>query len=209
MLGSRYMQSTKNLPAIMKKIVDGAAPTKFTLAHLRSLGFKSSYDNSVIPVLKEIGFLADDGTPLDRYHAYRDTSRSKAVMAEALRETYSDLFLINENLTASDKAAIQGRFKSEHNVSDRVAKEQANTFLALLKLADLNADSQSTRHSIVETKASDNDDGETGKDDVAYSRMRVGDVGLRYNIEIHLPATKDVDVFNAIFKSLKEHIIEP
>jgi len=30
---------------------------------------------------------------------------------------------------------------------------------------------------------------------------------LRYNIEVHLPATKDIDVYNAIFKSLKEHLI--
>ena len=27
--------------------------------------------------------------------------------------------------------------------------------------------------------------------------------GLNYNIEIHLPATKYIEVFNAIFKSLK------
>ena len=32
--------------------------------------------------------------------------------------------------------------------------------------------------------------------------------GLRYNIEVHLPATKDVEVYNAIFKSLKEHLLE-
>ena len=32
--------------------------------------------------------------------------------------------------------------------------------------------------------------------------------GLRYNVEIHLPATKDVEVYNAIFKSLKEHLLE-
>ena len=31
--------------------------------------------------------------------------------------------------------------------------------------------------------------------------------GLHYNIQIHLPATKDVEVYNAIFKSLKEHLI--
>jgi hypothetical protein len=32
--------------------------------------------------------------------------------------------------------------------------------------------------------------------------------GLHYNIQIHLPATKDVEVYNAIFKSLKEHLFE-
>jgi hypothetical protein len=32
--------------------------------------------------------------------------------------------------------------------------------------------------------------------------------GLRYNIEIHLPATKDPEVFSAIFRSLKEHLLD-
>jgi hypothetical protein len=31
--------------------------------------------------------------------------------------------------------------------------------------------------------------------------------GLHYNIQIHLPPTKDIEVFNAIFKSLKEHLL--
>ena len=30
--------------------------------------------------------------------------------------------------------------------------------------------------------------------------------GLHYNIQVHLPATKDIEVYNAIFKSLKEHL---
>lgn len=30
--------------------------------------------------------------------------------------------------------------------------------------------------------------------------------GLHYNIQIHLPATKDAEVYNAIFKSLREHL---
>ncbi len=51
MLTSRYMTSVKNLPAIMQKIVDGAAPDKFTVAHLKGIGFKSSNDQGIIPVL--------------------------------------------------------------------------------------------------------------------------------------------------------------
>jgi hypothetical protein len=34
-----------------------------------------------------------------------------------------------------------------------------------------------------------------------------GSPSLHYNIQIHLPATKDVEVFNAIFKSLREHLL--
>ena len=30
---------------------------------------------------------------------------------------------------------------------------------------------------------------------------------MHYNIQIHLPETKDIAVFDAIFKSLKEHLL--
>jgi hypothetical protein len=36
----------------------------------------------------------------------------------------------------------------------------------------------------------------------------MGGVRLNYNIQIHLPPTKDVEVYNAIFKSLREHLLE-
>src|SRR5579862_181168 len=139
MISSRYMTSTKNLHAIMQKIIDGTAPSKFTVAHLKGLGFKSSNDQGIIPVLKDLKFLSADGAPTQRYHDYRDASKSKAVMAEALREAYNDLFHLTEKHTDSDRAAIKGKFKSTHNVSDQIANLQTATFYSLLKLADLNA----------------------------------------------------------------------
>jgi hypothetical protein len=72
MLTSRYLTSTKNLDAILNKIVDGVAPAKFTTEHLKSIGFGASNDRAFIPLIKDLGFLSPDGVPTARYHAYRD-----------------------------------------------------------------------------------------------------------------------------------------
>lgn len=203
MLSKRYMVSVKNLPAIMQKVRDGTAPTKFTIAHLKGLGFKSSNDLAVIGVLKDLGFLSSDGTPTQRYHAYRDPSRSKDVMTDALREAYEDLFHINEKPSQADRSAILGRFKSGHNVSDHVAELQARTFLALLSLADLNsAKAKAPKPS----PAADIADG-GGDHNKLQEQPAIRLSGLHYNVQIHLPPTKDVEVYNAIFKSLKEHLL--
>jgi hypothetical protein len=84
--------------------------------------------------MKALGFLSADGKPTMRYHDYRDHSRSPAVMAEALRETYSDIFLIKEHPAEADKEAIEGKFKSFHNVSDNVARLMMRNFYQLLGL---------------------------------------------------------------------------
>jgi len=33
-------------------------------------------------------------------------------------------------------------------------------------------------------------------------------IQLRHNIEVHLPATKDIEVYSAIFKALREHLLD-
>ena len=205
MLTTRYMNGLKNLPAIMEKIVAGAAPDKFNVDHLKGLGFKSSGDRAIIPLLKDLGFLTPDGTPTARYLAYRDPSRSRQVMGEALREAYGDLFLINDNLTANDRAAIEGKFKSTCNSTDRVAELQAATFLGLLKMADVSK--AAPPKAAPEIKAEVVPPEDSGHD----SRARRGGgvpLDLRYTIEVHLPATKDIEVFNAIFKSLRENLMD-
>lgn len=207
MLTERYLTAVGNLPSIMSKIVDGAAPPNFTLEHLKGIGFRSSNDRGVVPLLKAIGFLAGDGTPTKRYHNFRDRSRSKAVMGEALLEAYQDLFTINENPTSDDRGAIEGKFKSAHNASDRVAQCQAMTFFALLELADLDA----ARGGGSQPPRTDEEQGEAPVEQppsaVHSEPSKPGSLRLRYNIEVHLPPTKDVEVYNAIFKSLREHLL--
>lgn len=205
MLTSRYLASTKNLPAIMAKIQAGTAPDKFNVDHLKGLGFKSSTDRAIIPLLKDLGFLTEDGTPTKRYHDYRDKSRSKAVMAEALRESYQELFHVNEKPSDADRDAVMGKFKSTHNASDRVAEVQSMTFFALLKLADLNAPADRAAPERTEPTPPP-----IARDAASPIRTRPEDrmPSLRYNIKIHLPPTKDVEVYNAIFKSLREHLLD-
>lgn len=206
MLTSRYMTSVKNVPAIMQKLVEGTAPDKFTVAHLKGIGFKSSNDQGIIPLLKDLKFLTADGTPIKRYLDYRDKSKSRQVLGEALREAYEDLFHIKEHPSEADRPAIIGRFKSVHNATDAVAERQAMTFFAFLKLADITAQPKSPAKPKEGPLEKEKDLEKPGKPGLELHPLSFS--GLRYNIEIHLPATKDVEVFNAIFKSLKEHLLD-
>lgn len=125
-----YLQVYGQIPEFFAKIQDGQAPDKFTQQHLKDLGFTSANHRGFIPLLKALGFLTPDGIPTPRYHAYRDRSQASAVMAEALREVYADLFVIKANPTEVDSALIEGKFKSAHNAKDRPAELMTKTFFA-------------------------------------------------------------------------------
>jgi len=42
---------------------------------------------------------------------------------------------------------------------------------------------------------------------LAGGRVGLSKLGLSYTINLNLPATSDIAVFNAIFKSLREHLL--
>jgi hypothetical protein len=205
-LSSKYTLAIGRLPDLFAKIRDGQAPDIFNQQLLKDWGFSSSNDRVMIPMLKELGFLSPDGKPTSRYHDYRDHSQSKAVMADALRDAYSDLFLIKEHPADSDKPAIQGKFKSFHNVSDHVAGLMMRNFYALLALADIKGSKSADKAPKLDKadQGKQSDDAESKKTSLLH---RGNAPSLHYNIQIHLPATKDAEVYNAIFKSLREHLI--
>jgi Family of unknown function (DUF5343) len=208
-LSNAYVLPTNRLADFFSKIRDGQPPARFTVQHLKDWGFKSTNDRPFIPLLKALGFLTPDGAPTPRYSAYRDHTRSKAVLGEALKEAYGDLFLIKENPTnsAADKAAIQGKFKSFYNISDSLATYMMRSFMALLPLADLTGKAQPKPPTDPDPTTQRREERKDEEDSSAHHIARSRTPGLHYNIEIHLPATKDVEVYNAIFKSLREHII--
>lgn len=201
-LPTTYTQEFKKLGDLFEKIRDAQAPGKFTNQILVDWGFKSKNHRAFIPLLKALGFLTADGSPTLRYLEYRNHSASKAIMGEAIKESYSDIFLIKEKPSSSDKSLIEGKFKSFHNTSDTVAGLMSKTFFALVDLAEFNGDTTST--SLKEREFEEQEE----KPSPSKRVKTQGNFGLHYNIQIHLPATKDVEVYNAIFKSLKDHLIE-
>jgi hypothetical protein len=204
-LPSTYTQEFKRLNEFFSKIRDAQAPDKFTNQLLMDWGYKSNNHRPFIPILKALGFLTPDGSPTQRYHEYRNHAASKSIMGESIKEAYSDIFLIKEKPSPADKSLVEGKFKSYHNASDTVAGLMTKTFYALLELADLDATNSSSK----KRKDEVHEENPDSKPDLTGFKPKMhSSVGLHYNIQIHLPATKDIEVYNAIFKSLKDHLIE-
>jgi hypothetical protein len=198
----------KNLFDILRQ---GQAPEKFTREFLKDIGFTSSNHLAFIPLLKGLGFLTSDGAPTQRYRNFLDKTLSGKVLAEAIREAYGDIFVLKARPTRSDRALIEGKFKSTYNLSDLQADRMAPTFLALLELADEQAlySTTSETPTLEQLKPPQPELEESPASIVRHRRSGAAEiVGLHYNIQIHLPPTKDIEVYNAIFKSIREHLLD-
>ncbi len=87
-----YTPNTNTIPRFLTLIQSAGVPPKVSQDYLKSVGFKSSNDRYLIPIMKTLGFLDTSGVPTDRWRAYRDKGRAKGVLAAAITEAYGSLF---------------------------------------------------------------------------------------------------------------------
>ena len=87
-----YTSSTGKLKKFLIEIPKTGVPDKLIQKELEKRGYKTKNDREIIPILKNIGFLDDTGTPTKRYLDYRNSEISKKILAEGIREGYPDLF---------------------------------------------------------------------------------------------------------------------
>jgi hypothetical protein len=199
-----YMPSVTNIPSIFEKIRSAATPPRFTHEFLKSnLGFKASNDRSVIKVLKQLGFLAEDGTPKERYNQYRGHAPG-AALAAGLRAGWAPLFLSDERVYERSGSELLGIVTNATGSGDAVAQKIASTFKALADKADWTTPSGAA--------AEPADDGAPVEhtSPVAESTSDVvvsGAFRLHHDIHLHLPPTSDVGVYRAIFKAMKSELM--
>lgn len=207
-LPTSYLTSTKNLEPVLNAIRTAKAPSKFTQAFLESLGFKSSSDRLIVGVLKSLGLLGVNGEPTSLYYEFLDQSQSGAVLARAIQGAYADLFAVNVNAQQLTRAEVKNKIKTltQGQVSDGVADDMAATFEALVKLADFSAPSPSSANEPLGT--SETKEGDTPRQqNKTDPRPTVTLGGLVYTIELHLPESRDPAVYDALFQSLRKHLL--
>lgn len=212
-LPDSYTLKPGSVPAYFDAMLDAEAPERFTTRFLESLEFKSTTDRLLINILRELGFLDTDRVPTDRYHEFLDRSQSTRVVADGVREAYSDLFAINKKAEDLSTTEVKNKLKTLYKGTkkDNLIARIASTFSALCEYADFSAAKApaSPSKSKHQKKPLEVDKAETHTSGKANFSRAVGGVSLdslQYHINIVLPPTRDQAVYDAIFKSLREHL---
>ncbi len=205
-LSENYLMTTKNLEAFFNAVLTAQAPKNFTQKFLEQLEFRSSNDRLFLGLLKSLGFLDANGVPTDKYFKFLDQSISKKVLSESIMEAYSDLFSINKKAYELSVTDVKNKFKTltQGSKSDNVLNLMANTFVALCKYADW--DSSNSVKTREEPKSEKNVE-KIGQEIKIGEKRNDLRPELHYNIQIHLPESRDVAVYDALFRSLKEHLL--
>jgi hypothetical protein len=143
------------------------------------------------------------GTPTEIYTRFRNSDSSGAAMAEAMRTGFSEIFRKNEfaNSLTDDKlknlvVEVTGKEPNDGTVGAIVG-----SFKACKQLADFDATGKVDKERVEPLDIS--------KSLVKHESKAnpKADLRLAYTININLPETTDVEVYNAIFSSIKSNFL--
>ncbi len=202
---SAYLYVVNTLPKILESIQRAQVPPKFTNSFLRALGYKSTNDRAFINVWRGLGFLDGSSTPTDYYKQFRDKAIAKAVLARQIRLAYRGLFGVDENAQNLTLDAIKGKLATLTGKDEAVVKKMAQTFQALCKEADFSATTKRGPEAKPEAEvASDVVVESPALDEIT---PRLPGLAFSHTVYINLPATRDIAVYDAIFKSIREHLL--
>ena len=202
-----YVTAVGSVEKALKALKSASTPDAVTQDFVKTvLGIKGGSGNQITSYLKKIGFAAADGKPTDIYTKFRNPATSGSAALAALKHGYAPLYKRNEYMHQITDNDLKGLIIEETGAAEASSTPALilGSIKALRKFANVDTTDTGTKTSP-----------KPSVDIVAREAFTPpplpvnGDVGmnLSYTINLNLPATSDIAVFNAIFKSLRENLL--
>lgn len=206
-----YVDANGKIADVFTEIKKASVPPKFTTDFLSTvLGLKSSSYRAMIPLLKKLDFLSQESIPTQVYKDYRDESQSEFVLAEQVKKAYAEVYQASEYAHKLSREELTNKLRTLLGASkdDKNINKVAGTFTELVKLSNFE---KHKKIKSVEPKLEPNKNitspivQESFQESVAKSNNK--NFGISYTINLNLPATTEIEVYNSIFKALKENLL--
>jgi hypothetical protein len=209
-----YMNSTGLISKILAKIAEAQKPERFTTDYLTTvLGYGSGSARPIIPLLKRLNFLQGDGAPTSLYARFRNPSERGPAMLEGLKAAYADLYARNEYVHSLSKEKLRDLVVEVTGLEreNQIVTAIVGSVLALKAAGNVgDATSAAATHAPSPTEHAPPVSAPMTIDRRDLPPRRPGQefgLNLAYTINLNLPVSADAEVFNAIFKALKENLL--
>lgn len=199
-----YTTVPGKIDSLLAKIKSNGVPKKVDTVWLKAIGFTSSNDKSLLPVLKNIDFIDGGKAPTDRWRKFRGIDGDIA-LGEAIRHGYSDLYDFYDDAHERSISDIANVFKTKSSAGDQAISKAVSTFKALAAGAKFMSSTQS--------KSSDSGMSEQGSvaADLPGMPVRTATVGgstpsLHIDLQVHISPEATVEQIDKIFASMAKHL---
>ena len=205
-----FLNASGLIAKLFEKVQQAKVPERYTTDFQSTvLGYRSGSARPFIPFLKRLGFIEADGRPTDLYRQFRNADSSGSAMAAAMKIGFKDIFQRNEYAykLSDEKLANLVIEVTGKESSDPVVRAITGSFKACNALADFENEMPGKPPAEDQAQPLTRDRSIVRQEDADRLRKRANSLGLSYTINLNLPETTDVEVFNAIFRALKENLL--
>lgn len=207
-----YVTAAGNIRKALEGIVSAATPERVTQDFVKTiLHIPGGSGDQMTSYLKKIGLAGPDGTPTELYRQFRNQGTRGQAAVAALRKAYEPLYKRNEYMHELPEAKLKGLIIEETGAEE--GSSSVTCVMSAIKALKAFADFSGIDSSVSPTSVviqSDVQHRETNHPEmpgtVSAAASGLG-LNLSYTINLNLPATSDIAVFNAIFKSLKDNLL--
>lgn len=197
-----YTTTPGKLKTALEKIIEAERPEVFNKDFVETYLTVSGGSAAPIPsILKRVGFISSDGRPTDLYARFQ-TERGRADAAlEGLKAGFGELFKKNKFAHSAPEDKIKDLLVEITGLkkNDTILNQIYGTFDAFRSFVPASFVSNG--------QSSDPAKNDEQAQPPVKNNSEPANFGLSYHINIVLPETKDVAVFNAIFQSLKQNLL--
>lgn len=206
-----YVTAPGNIEKVLTGIKAAATPERVSQDFVKTvLKIKGGSGDQMTSYLKKIGFANADGAPSELYKRFRSSDRAVAgrAAADAIKFGYKPLYVRNEYMHQLGDEQLKGLIIEETGASTD-SSAVSLTFSAIKALKNFADFSTEEPLSPTEVESPNVSLASPSFNPVTTSDIDKGvGLNLSYTINLNLPATSDVGVFNAIFKSLRENLLK-
>jgi hypothetical protein len=203
-----YITSSGNIDKVLAAIKAAAVPERVSQDFVKTiLKIPGGSGDQMTAYLKKLNFTGPDSRPTDLYTRFRNPTSSGKAVASAIKFAYSPLYIRHEFMHELNDNDLLGLIVEETGQphDSNPVKMTFACIKALKKHADFGIEKEDRQEKPIQM-VHDVDRSNGFSEDSPRSSTGIG-FNLGYTINLNLPATSDPEVFNAIFKSLKAHLL--
>jgi hypothetical protein len=199
-----YTTVPGKIKPLLEKIRQVGIPAKAGVQWLKSIGFTSSNDTTLLGILKAVGLADPSSVPTSVWTQFRGNSYRK-VLGEAIRVGYAELFAVYPDAWQRTNAEIEHVFRTSSSAGKQVITKTVGTFKALCECAEFAVQTGLSMptgpvHTPVAMHAPNH---------APHNSLANNSPSVHIDIQIHISPEASGDQIDQIFKSMAKHLYGP
>ena len=200
MAGFAYTTVPGKIRYLLNKIRAVGIPARATVQWLKTIGFTSSSDASLLGVIKYIGFTDPGGVPSSVWSQYRGANHKK-VLGAAIQQGYADLFAVYPDANLRSQDDLEHVFSTSTSGGKQVISKTISTFKTLVEQAEFTPVSDQTDLNLPS--------GPLHTPVANHPPARAASAptpSLHIDIQVHISPDSTAEQIDLIFASMAKHL---